>query len=124
MPVVRDPNNLLGDVPDQPHLGLITDETGAAIAIVPGASMMIIEDPSRADKVFPVVLAKVAFKSGVPDYLLFICACGEIGCSRNYRFKCTTGGWHKAKRRPTAQHRSDDGEVNVQNAPSPSRAKP
>lgn len=90
-------SDIEGDVPNEPHLALLTDDTGLATAIPVGATLYIVEDASRADKVFPVVLAKVSRRA-----IVFVCACGEPNCNRTYRYVNNVQGWHKPKQRNTA----------------------
>ncbi len=48
--------------PEGGHFALLYSETGARLAIRPGASLWLVEDPSQADKIFPLVLKKVSVK--------------------------------------------------------------
>lgn len=95
MPIVK--SNIEGDAPSEPHLALYTDESGLATAIPPGATLFLVEDPSRADKVFPMILLSVSKKA-----LLFACACGDASCTRKYKFVNNVSGMHAPKKRNTA----------------------
>lgn len=75
-----------------PHLALLTDETGTAIAIPPGANLFIIEDASRADGVFPLVLLAVSRKN-----LRFQCGCGIPKCTRTAEAVIKWKGKHPQK---------------------------
>jgi hypothetical protein len=61
--------------------------SGTAIPV--GSLMYIVEDPTRRDRVFPLVLAKVGIKA-----LHFRCACGMKDCTRTYKFSATQAGYH------------------------------
>jgi hypothetical protein len=45
------------------HFALLASESGARLAIRPGASLWLVEDPSQADKIFPLTLKRVSVKS-------------------------------------------------------------
>lgn len=66
--------------PKEPHMALLAKDL-TAIAIPRGATLYIIEDPSRADKILPLVLKRAAMKR-----LDFYCACGREGCKDEYRY--------------------------------------
>jgi hypothetical protein len=48
--------------PNAPHLALLMDDAGMRLAIPPGASLWLVEDKNRQDKIFPLVLKKVSVK--------------------------------------------------------------
>lgn len=88
MPHVDDPLHAGPEAPKEPHLGLLIKE-GQTVAIPPGATMFIIMDPSRAEMITPLVLARVS-----PKELTFHCACGDPKCNRIGRFRAVWTGWH------------------------------
>ncbi len=108
-----------GEPPDQPHLGLLTDNSGAAIAIPPGATMYLILDPSRADKVIPLVLFKVSLKK-----LEFLCACGNRKCSKRYVFVAQNKGFHPPEKRSTAYSAPDATAPSAPSQSTDSQEKP
>ena len=113
MPEVR--NQLEGDAPTQPHLALWFGDDGSWMAIPPGATIAIIEDPERSDKIFPMVLAKVSLKK-----IIFVCRCGDPGCNVNYAYSVSKTGHHSPAKRNIG--RSSEGQVDiVTNAPSPKK---
>lgn len=75
-----EPSHLEGAAPGAPHLAVYTDETGAVLAIPPGARMLLVEDPRRMDSIHPLVLKKVSRRA-----LVFLCGCGR--CNREYTFR-------------------------------------
>lgn len=89
------------DAPDEPHLLILTGMEGTQglwTALPPGANLTLVEDPSKMDKIFPMVLAKVSRKA-----LDFVCACGQPNCNRRIRFVANVSGWHSEKQRPKMQ---------------------
>lgn len=48
--------------PSEAHLALLVDQSGARLAIRPGASLWLVEDKSQADKIYPLTLRKVSHK--------------------------------------------------------------
>lgn len=67
------PSDLEEAGPDQPHLALLMDQSGARLAIRPGSSLWLVEDKSDASKIYPLVLKKVSvgklvFQLGDVDY--------------------------------------------------------
>lgn len=44
------------------HFALLVDASGKRMAIRPGASLWLVEDKSQMDKIYPLVLKKVAMK--------------------------------------------------------------
>ncbi len=90
-------HDIEGEPPVGAHLAVLTDDTGHAMALPVGCTMYIIEDPTRADKTFPVVLARVNRR-----VIEFLCACGNPSCTRKYRFVNNVSGWHKKKPRHEA----------------------
>lgn len=60
MPLERSQLEAAG--PDGPHLALLMDESGMRVAIPPGASLWVVEDKSKADKIFPLTLKSVSHK--------------------------------------------------------------
>lgn len=90
---MKKPNE--GEPPRDPHLALITDfTTGLATPIPPGAVILQIMDPNRADGVTPLILTKVAIRGWT-----FRCACGDPNCTRVLKMQAKWEGFHKA-----AQH--------------------
>lgn len=87
-----------GRGPNGPHLALVTNISGAAVAIPPGALMYLIEDAGNINKIFPLVLAE-----GLDHkHIRFKCGCGKEGCNRTVVFKATWKGYHPQSDRPTA----------------------
>lgn len=97
-----EPKSLEGKVPDGAHLAVLTDESGLFTAIPPGATVLLVEDPSRMDRVFPMILAKVNRRT-----MEFICGCGEQGCTRRYVYKLLSGGGHHVNRQTRTQQALD-----------------
>jgi hypothetical protein len=60
MPIEKRELELPG--PSVPHLALLVDEAGMRLAIPPGASLWLVEDKNRQDKIFPLTLKKVSVK--------------------------------------------------------------
>lgn len=81
-----------GEKVEGPHLALVTSETMEAIAIPPGAMMLIVEDPTRADGVFPIVLLSVSRK-----HMKFQCGCGLVNCTRTAEMAIKWRGKHPQK---------------------------
>lgn len=73
-----------GEKPRDPHLALLMDESGMRLAIPPGASLWIVEDPSDETKVFPLTLSKVSHKA-----LTFQMA-DSNGALVEYKYKLTS----------------------------------
>ena len=48
--------------PDGPHLALLMDESGMRVAIPPGASLWVVEDKAKPEKIFPLTLKAVSHK--------------------------------------------------------------
>lgn len=76
------PADIQGDVPAAAHLAVYTDNSGNVLAIPSGARMLLIEDPQRMDRIFPLILKRVNRKS-----IVFQCGCGK--CTREYVYKLT-----------------------------------
>lgn len=98
MPIER--SHLEGEAPSEPHLLILVGaegEVGMWTALPRGASITLVEDPSKADKIFPMVLYKVSRKA-----LDFVCACGQTSCNRRIRFVANVSGWHSKKQQATA----------------------
>lgn len=108
MPLVR--HTWEGEQPIGGHLAYLADPNGLFVALVPGTQMLLIEDTNRADKIFPVVLAKVSRRK-----LIFHCACKDPRCTRTYSFECKASGWHHQQQRNTAH----EAEPDAPSAPSP-----
>lgn len=87
--------------PTKPHLTLLRNEFDGHIAIPPGASMCLVEDATRADGVFPLILAKVTRKKWY-----FICGCRQPTCNRRVEMPLYWKGFHP--RPDTAQYTPDD----------------
>lgn len=79
----------IGEPPKDPHLGILTDESGEATAIPPGALMYIIENPAKPDGVIPLILMKVSRKR-----LTFKCGCNKPDCTRMVKFEGKWTGFH------------------------------
>ena len=79
----------IGEPPSEPHLGILTDESGDVTAIPPGAILYLIENPAKYDGVIPLVLLKVSRKR-----LTMRCGCGKKGCSRQVKFEAKWTGTH------------------------------
>lgn len=60
----------LGDAPKGPHLAAVTDESGLATALPPGAMIHVVEDARDWRKVHRMVLVLVSLKK-----LVFRCMC-------------------------------------------------
>lgn len=86
-----------GRGPSGAHLALVTNISGAATAIPPGALMYLVEDPRDINKIFPLVLADVDHK-----HLRFRCGCGKKGCTRTVVFKALWKGYHPPPEHNTA----------------------
>jgi len=82
-------SDLVGKVPEGPHLGLITDSSGLAVAIPPGAVMLEIIDPTRPDRVRRLVVKEV--KRG---RWTFKCGCVNPRCTVEVTFRATETGSH------------------------------
>jgi hypothetical protein len=85
------PEDLGFDV-KKPHLGLITDASGAAVAIPPGATMLWILDASDAESIIPLMLTKVTSKKWE-----FRCNCGKPSCTQTFTFAASRRGQHPAR---------------------------
>lgn len=77
------------EAPMQPHLGVVMDEAGSLMALPPGAQIFIIENPKDPSKIVPTILKKVSKKA-----LIFRCACGQRGCTREYHYQLKMTGFH------------------------------
>ena len=86
MPIVEESTRI--EAPREPHLGLLV-RGGTVCPIPPGAMIYVVEDPTRADKVMPLVLAKVSAKA-----IDFVCGCGQPKCSRRIRYRAEKSGHH------------------------------
>lgn len=62
------PTHIEAPGPDEPHLALLMDGTGARLAIRPGASLWLVENKSQLDKVYPLTLKKVSHKKLVFEF--------------------------------------------------------
>lgn len=88
------PHKLMAqEAPDKPHFGVVVDEAGSLMALPPGAQIAIIEDPENPNKIFPMVLLKVTYKS-----IWFACACGQKGCTRRMNYQLKASGFHPQSR--------------------------
>lgn len=56
------PSQLEQHAPEGGHFALLMDTSGTRLAIRPGASLWLVEDPSQMDKIFPLTLSKVSVK--------------------------------------------------------------
>lgn len=80
-----------------PHLGVYMGD-GTVMRIPRGAIIAIIEDPTRLDKVLPMVITKVTMKA-----LDFKCACGNPDCTRKLRYRAERAGYHPPMHRRRSQ---------------------
>lgn len=82
-----------------PHLGLMMGD-GSVMRIPRGATLLVIEDPTRLDKVLPLILTKVSMKA-----IDFTCACGNPDCTRKLRYRAERAGYHPSmhQRKSTIQ---------------------
>lgn len=87
MPIIR--QELSGEAPTEPHLGVIRNARGEMLAMPPGSQMFIVTDPTRADGVMPLLLIKVN-----PKYLTFHCNCGQAECTRVLQYRVKAMGHH------------------------------
>lgn len=83
-------NDRLEEAPSQAHLALPLQD-GTAIAIKPGTVIMLIEDPSRADRIFQLVLRKVHHR-----YLDFDAVSADRKSTRRVRFRADWKGKHES----------------------------
>ncbi len=60
MPLV--PKDTETEGPAVGHFALLIDNSGMRLAIPPGASLWLVEDKTKAEKVYPLVLKKVSLK--------------------------------------------------------------
>jgi len=81
MPFV--PHDAAKGAPAGPHLALMTEE--GPLAIVEGSSLWLVEDASRMDKIFPLILKKVTAKA-----LTFVLVDAEGG-KTEYKYQLVTG---------------------------------
>jgi len=89
MPIVKD--TVPGaTAPKGGHLGILTDELRQEIfAVERGNTVYIIEDPTKADKIFRFILLSASHKR-----LVFKCHCGNPKCSAVYTFTASKQGQH------------------------------
>lgn len=80
--------------PTGAHLALKISEDGEWMAIPEGATLWLVEDASRQDKIFPLILKQVRHNK-----LVFVMVDGNGGVTE-YQFKLTTG---KPKNRQALQ---------------------
>jgi hypothetical protein len=72
------------------HLGvLINAEPPEIMAVERGHTVYIIEDPTKADKIFRFVLVSATHKR-----LVFKCHCGNPKCTAVYTFTASKNGRH------------------------------
>lgn len=123
MPFV--PKEIEGTAPTKPHFTVLTDESGLAMAIPPGATMFIVEDPTRMDKVFPLILLSVSRRR-----IVFACGCGNASCTRKYVYTLARGlGHHSSSEARTkralasVKHGSGPGGATAPTAPSPPKGE-
>lgn len=79
MPVIPSPTEMRA--PEVGHFALLMDESGARLAIRPGASLWLVEDASQADKIYPLTLKKVTHKKITFEMT------NKEGIVREYSFK-------------------------------------
>lgn len=62
MPIIHEKGE--GNPPPKgPHLAIVFDKAGRMLPLPPGTQMFLVEDPSRPDKIFPLILKKVSHKA-------------------------------------------------------------
>jgi hypothetical protein len=83
MPFVPKDKALEQEALKGPHLALLTDE--GFVGIPEGAHLWLVEDASRMDRIFPMVLAKVSHES-----LVFAMRDADGGVSE-YRYRLVSG---------------------------------
>lgn len=89
MPIVKDRTHS-APAPKGGHLGILTDElTQEIFAVERGNTVYIIEDPTKADKVFRFLLVSASHKR-----LVFKCHCGNPKCTAVYTFTASKSGQH------------------------------
>lgn len=79
------PAHTEGKAPEAGHFALLYNDAGARLAIRPGASLWLVEDPSQADKIFPLTLRKVSLKA-----ITFQMTQAD-GSTSEYVYKLTSG---------------------------------
>lgn len=82
-------NHVRGRLLEKPHLGVITDESGEALALPPGAVMLEIIDAKRPDRINRLVLKEVKHGKWT-----FKCGCNNPRCTRVITFRATETGAH------------------------------
>lgn len=82
-------SQLEGQAPEGPHLAVITDMSGMALALPPGTVMLEVLDPTRPDRVTRMVLQEV--KHG---RWTFQCGCGNPHCKVKIVASLTQSGSH------------------------------
>lgn len=90
--------SLEGPAPSKPHLLILTDDSGLYTAIPPGAVVLIVENPSKLDSIFPMVLHSVNHK-----VIRFRCACGRQGCNRLIEYRASMSGHHQQSSKASKQ---------------------
>ncbi len=107
MALFRDPV-MDGDIPREPHLGILTGDDGRVTAIPIGATVYIILDPTKADHVIPLILAKVSRRE-----LVFIAWSGDPNNQRTVRFKAKWDGVYRSTIR-NADQKLEAGKITTQ----------
>lgn len=62
MPIIRDEGKG-APPPKEAHLAVIFDRAGRMLPLPPGTQLFLVEDPSRPDKIFPMVIKKISHKA-------------------------------------------------------------
>jgi hypothetical protein len=81
--------NQVTGAPEGAHLAVVTSATGEALAVPVGATIFLVEDPTRPDKIIPMILTKVSTKTW-----RFLCGCGQRECNRVMEYRLTAKGHH------------------------------
>lgn len=86
------------EAPKQAHLAVVTEADGRAMAIPPGAVMYIIIDPTRPEKIIPLVLHKVTKK-----FIEFYAPTSDKTSTRKVRFVAQWSGDYKSPTKDAIQ---------------------
>lgn len=62
MPIIREEGKG-APPPKGPHLAIVFDKAGRMLPLPPGTQLFLVEDPSRPDRIFPMVIKKVSHKA-------------------------------------------------------------
>lgn len=85
------PHVYKGDVPDGPHLAVMTG-SGGGFPIPVGAQMLIVIDPTKPDQIQPLLLVKVG-----SDKLTWRCTC-NAKCKQVITMPLVRTGGHNQSR--------------------------